>query len=337
MGYGLQNWISDHFGYIRFATTGIRNKYLKIGVDKAGKIHCASVRDMGMWLGIKPSEVDYKEWLTWAARSQMGLAAFQGTFIVGSCFESGIKAYCPTAQEYDTLSEIDINVTVADYRQPFDTFTVVIPEERRVFIDDDVGHAVIVTGWHSQELGLILIALQGTGTSELVFSMLTNGRQDDTIEAAIKRLAPSELNEKDSESLATARRVYMNACLLMTNFGMKRIGRPDERAYADAERISRNKNVTAEWREHNRLKAALMPEVFTIDQHIDLREATEVPREHRDSLPTGTMPPHWRRAHWAMQAHGPNHSLRKMVFRKAAFVNRHRFGGDGLDSTTTYQ
>lgn len=141
----------------------------------------------------------------------------------------------------------------------------------------------------------------------------------------------------DEEGVGAIIRPCLNACLFLANFGVKRLGRPDELAYTTAERISRNKNVTAEWREENRLKAALIPEVFTIDQHIDLREATTIPTEHGSDGTGGKVSPHWRRAHWASQPHGPQGSLRKLVFRKAAFVNRERFAGTGMDSTTTYR
>lgn len=279
---------------------------------------------------------------------------------MGDIARDGVKLFSPTVEQWQAMSQVEMRFACSDYKQPFDTLVIDVPVD--VAVTGTCGTDSVPVGMKGSKMTVAVDSLvihHAKSTAKVYVNLIqksvgTAGRpfmplkvdlshKDMSVEEAINAENENGLliyggdNVMVIDQIRCLLRPAMNACLFLANFGMKRVGRPDEAAWSHAEKQAKNSKAPAERRERNRLLARLMPEVFTIDQQIDLKEATEVPREYRDSLPTGTMPPHWRRAHWAMQAHGPNNSQRKMVFRKASFVNKHRFVGDGLDSTTTYR
>lgn len=274
---------------------------------------------------------------------------FGESSVFGDLANNGVKLYRPTSEQADSYAEIEMRFPSVEYRQPFSTVVVDVPPDSRPHresaVDQWSGAKLCsvavrhidtdqVRGGH---IGTVLIFEDGHVNN--VFIPIRDGESmEDALSwvyASKRDLHGSTVNDDFVRINTMAVRVALNSCLFLANYGAKSVGRESPDLYEDLLRTIKKKKASEKVRGRARLSAMLMPEVFTIDQRIDLREATAAPASGAGGT-GGTVSPHWRRAHWAMQAHGPGRSERKMVFRKASFVNRERFAGTGLDMSTTY-
>jgi hypothetical protein len=157
---------------------------------------------------------------------------------------------------------------------------------------------------------------------------------DATIEAGIVREC-GEDSYADVEAfdlphrlvLAGALRLAVNAMLLLTEFGCKRLGPTNASNY---ERLRRHVAVSRQ-RGHGLEQAErglrLAPQVYGFSQDVVLydRELPPDRETHGDGVPPRR--PHWRRGHVKMHAYGPKRSLRKRIFIRPTLVNHHLIHG----------
>lgn len=136
----------------------------------------------------------------------------------------------------------------------------------------------------------------------------------------------------DNEVEREIRRVALNYCLLVDEYGAKRVGYDNE-SYAN--RLARRADKGRSRMNAQLLKA--LPIVYKIDQSVKLLKtvarASDLPGEE-----TGrTTSPHHRRGHYRMQAYGPGRSQRKRIRIPPVFVNSHLFLGSMEKARVTYQ
>lgn len=265
------------------------------------------------------------------------LASVGQAWILAGFAAQGVKVYAPSLAEAESLGQIDINISCDLYRQPFECFAVALPAG--LFPDE-------ISGAHGRVFAIIGRFIRSHGHALLALNTLGDGPQDmrgdyvwcddekGTVESHIAGLKHAAFTTPERAALDRCRRLYMNACLLLTHYGAKKIGaaNPDyERRLLES--LGKKKlppNVRAANERH--LKA--MPVVYGFDQHVRIYESDTA----GDSCGAGgwSVRPHWRRGHWAQQAHGPAGSLRKLVFRPAVMVNAERFAGDAANTRAVY-
>lgn len=323
-------WMSERRGTIACWLAIARHRLLSVYLTEDGR-RAFTRPDYAFAHSLCPVGVDVGYWESMLLRF-LHAEQCESMWVLSEVFAGGLKAFRPTAAEWSAFAEIDINIPRRDYRQPFPAFVVVVPSGAMGPVDG-LGDLVAVAGRHCVETGTFNMVLCGTGARELAFSLFTSDRDEELIERSL----PDQLIAANrNAAIQVARRVFMNACLMLTAFGARRVGRDSEGDYRRAVDQSKGKRVDPAGREVFAVTAACMPEVFAIEQHIDLRAATAAPAAD-GSNPAHAVAPHWRRAHWANQPCGPAGSLRKLVFRRAAFIHRDRFAGDPAATTTDYR
>jgi len=269
---------------------------------------------------------------------------------VESGLVNGVNVFTPTIEEYAALASVETKIPFALYRQPFDTFIVVIPDG---FYKRPVSKDIGVPSWCisrlSHEKRVCVTMMGGTGGGKMDMQFCWGEDDADTIEGkstATKfhgydgtfdhesHLESMDASDAEMFSVATAFRVVANASLLMTQSGFRSLGSLNP-AYAN--RLSeslKKKNLPDTIRRANSEALKQIPQVYGFDQHIKLFDREDGFGESHGG--TGVpVKPHWRRGHWAYQAHGEGRKDRKLIFRRPVLVNSHRFAGDLADTRVT--
>lgn len=290
-----------------------------------------------------PAGVEPARWLQFLEAIGRGGSDALGEFWPqAGMFAQGIKAYCPTADEFEALGRVEVRVPWPEYRQPFETVAVVVPDEWHPGeVSTDVGRLTVAVSRHDPGIGFYSLHVasarpSGDPLSSLVSFNTWLPGDTETIEDYLARLdnrTSESMDGAEAKALEFVRRAALNACLLLANKGARRVG-PANPEYA--ERLAKSlakKNLPESVRRANEDALRAMPVLYGFDQHVRVFE-----REPGagGSAAGGTVRPHWRRGHWAHQAHGPGGGLRKLVFRPAVMVNADRFGGDLADTKAVY-
>jgi len=143
-----------------------------------------------------PDGVSRENWTTFVGLLADGFSD-QSTFPLESWTMAGFcanpRVYCPSADDFMTLSRTECNVTFAEYRQPFGTFCVQIPDGvygRRGF---EFGAPACIIGRHSQVGNILSIMVFGTDGSRadlnmnMFFTWPSAERRDATIESLFRK------------------------------------------------------------------------------------------------------------------------------------------------------
>lgn len=281
-----------------------------------------------------PDGVPLNQWKWFVEEIAPTESGILESWIFAGIAGQGVKVFCPTLKECRALIEIDVNIRWVDYRQPFDTFGIILPPG-------------LFDGPISKEVGVPYATFSRLDTKARFCSCVTmsssgghlNGRgvwradSQDTIEQEWIRTRSKStdgITEHEIEVEESIQRMLINACLMLVQHGCLHKGKADAAAVETAKAKLSKKNLPETVRFHNEGFVALAPDIYGFDQHIRLFDTEGEPGEA-----TGTghpVKPHWRRGHWTNQAYGPGMSLRKLQFRKPVLVNSHRFAGDLADT-----
>ncbi len=281
--------------------------------------------------GAPPANVaadDWRRFVRNVASERAGDDRTAGWVLAGLAAD-GVKAFSPTAAEFDALSHVTLNVSWTDYRQPFGTFLVLVP--------DDLAYGMPVGGRpaiavimrvdpESRVLGMLVVTDDPNHAAHSITCWPADG--DTSIEETFRDHEVVRLDDAREESaFDRCRRAALNACLAITQFGTRRLG------YANpeyAERLSASllkRKVPDRLKEANRTALLLVPDCYGIRQDVRLHD-TEGGTHERGVDPAGDRRPHWRRGHWRNQHCGPRGGGRQLVFIRPVLIYAHRFAGD---------
>lgn len=249
----------------------------------------------------------------------------------------GVRVYAPTRHESEALAEAEVNIPCSDYRQPFETMVVVLPDG---FLPNpvsaDVGRAFALLGRCATIDGRIMFSMGvlSDGPYRLSCDYFWATDQSVAIEDHCFLRAPSDnYAQGERDVLADCRRLFVNANLLLTQYGAKRLGAADPVAEAALLRELREGNRAARRKAERSLKE--MPVVYGIEQDVRVYETEGSPAAAGEAGGWHVRP-HWRRGHWAMVACGAGRKERRRVFRPAVMVHADRFGGAPSDTRAVY-
>lgn len=230
----------------------------------------------------------------------------------------GIKIFHPTEAQSRPLENVSVNLHIADFSSPYTALLVMV--------DYKPFTAVLV--YH--EPGYIVCVSQTPDYKDNIVT--TIGNADAEIEESVTKYEDSIESELHLPA-AKALRVALNSCLALSNFG-------HHSRYLLPHDVERDTKFARENSERGqkakaRLKEAI--QVIAFSQEVKLHTSV-YPDPNMTFGHTGReMSTHWRRGHWAMQAHGPQHSLRKRIFRPPVLVRADMFAGDLANTSTSYK
>lgn len=264
---------------------------------------------------------------------------------------SGPKIFRPTLDQCLALEQVAPRIATADYVQPYPVMLVEFPEAYRtrrschaetVQFSGTHGPEGVAVGFYPSPVALIWLE---TFFSSGKFVRIVVYPTDQSIEERILREFGSDsyamldvLTVEECVVVAGAVRVAVNAMLLLTEFGCKRLGPVNESHHRRLQRYRDLARRRGSGVEDAELNLRLAPELFGLAQEVTLHEEAEA-RSAPDMLGMGDAPrrPHWRRGHWKMHAHGPGRLERKRIFSKPVLVNRHLLAGDDGILQTIYR
>jgi hypothetical protein len=277
--------------------------------------------------------------------------------LMGLC-SGGPRLYCPDERTYQALGNTEVNVGWGTYAQPFPTFCVVVPAGCAPHLADDIGRPVAMLGRHSATRRLLTFNCfgdSGVGMNLNWYSTWTDRdvAEGETLEHRLRLREDLNLQEREgrfadppgpfavplttdeNSFLSHAMRVFLNSCLLLSNYGVKDLGRSNPEYARKLEATLANRKAPDAAKRAARADLDRMPRLVGFDQEVRLWTTGGVSGD----TPAGwKVRPHWRRGHYARQKHGPGRTLEKLVLRPAVLVNRELMAeGDGSEFRTAYK
>lgn len=261
---------------------------------------------------------------------------FMSEYWTTSGVVNGVKLIVPSPLEYRALTSIEVNVPITLYRQPYDTVFMAVPSSlNRIEVSKGFGTPLFCIARHSVERRVLGVSVWGTGKYAIHCCTGWEVNSDESAESFLHdvNFAVADINGEDHEQLLMCARAIINACMIMAQSGTSRKGFLNPEYAAKLESSLKKKNLPETVRKANSEALKMIPMVYGFDQHVKLFDREDGPH---DATGTGApVRPHWRRGHWAQQAHGPKFTERKLIFRRPVLVNSHRFAGDLADTRVT--
>lgn len=252
------------------------------------------------------------------------LAAFEFFSMksLGIWYCDGPKTFYPTVDQCEALDNVAVNLSLQDYQQPYPAIAIALPAGRYP------PHRWAVIYYEGKEL---VLTMSDVGAKGFLTAMIPPETPLETLE---DYLTYNSRSIPIPDRMKRALRLALNSCLALTNFGcqLKACYPHDEErdrrlAQEDSERGKRARD---------RLHPSKLPTKISFSQHVVLHE-TEDRSSKNGETSDAEKTCHWRRGHWAMQAYGPHHSLRKRIFRKPVLVRADLFVGESSDTDVRYK
>ena len=238
----------------------------------------------------------------------------------------GPKLLCPTTEQCEALEYVDVNISFADYVQPFPTFLLELPLEYRRKLMDRFKHEcpeVVVT--HHDYRTKYIPSCRSSGAGKPSTHHIMSPRWN-TIEEALRSRDDDGNDLLQSEMI---QRVSLNFGLLMTYLGVRNLGPVDPESHARHTRNVRRQNQGKAEGARRLLDAEINRIEF--EQDVVVYDRQDSPR-HESESDGSSKRLHWRRGHFRRQPYGLARSSRKLIFVKPVLVNAHRFQGDVADT-----
>ena len=250
----------------------------------------------------------------------------------------GPKVFRPTPAQCEAMENIEVKLTLEEYAQPYPALLVELPrQEQRRWIDGDgviqtapgtnYGPFLSVLCFRSEHL--VSCTLHSVNhENDITTTIAVDGRP---MEISIQKYDEDVIGL--ASGAARALRVAINSCLALVNYGC-------HKGYLFPKQAENDQRLAGEQSERGRrarerLKLAIKQVSF--DQEIVLHDTDHRQRDP-NTEPTGReVSTHWRKGHWAMQAHGPAHSLRKRILRKPVMVRADKLLVDTAATSAVYR
>jgi hypothetical protein len=314
------------------------------------------------WLSVSPGENnDYRidaDWHPLAAlgttqRSLSLLAShcknnqmdFDGATLLltvracGVALAQGPKIFYPTAEQWESMEEVELHLPMKDYRQPYPAMVVAIPEPCRQRLSEEndlpLAQCPRCVLLHQDKQGYVFVTMKlGThcAVPEMSYFFVTNfetSRYEDFEEVLVLRQKQSRLGPLATEAehgfCNPAARAALNLLLMLTYFGHWSLGPSNP--------IAHKKH-----RKNPKLAKYALGDFETIGMKQDIVLRKEIVHKGEPGEPTGThVRPHWRRGHWRQQRHGAGLALTKLLFISPVLVRADRAVGDMSQSEAVYR
>ena len=233
--------------------------------------------------------------------------------------KEGPKIVRVRQDQYEALRHVDVNVELCDFKMPYPSLLVDLSE-----VEGSLHTSCLV---HQPNPDILICHSMSKGNIDDVATVIRH-RPGVLTEESLERYDESLQNI--SVASCQTLRVSLNMALALTNFGCQaRVVFPEEKRRD--EKLAQEESDRGE-RAKARLRETPMEVDFTHEVRLYHREGGH------ESDPAGReVGFHWRRGHWAMQAHGPHHSLRKRIFRAPMMVRADLMTGEKAGGTVIYK
>jgi len=257
-------------------------------------------------------------------------------YIAAKSLASGHKLFQPDLDHCLAIENTEINISIADYEQPFPVLIIELPKLYRDLLERRYSTEAPKYVISFKETNIVC-AIAWFNPDNVIVNSLTNRPEYKTIEHAFKLTRPEkQFRETDFEVAELVQRLAYNFSLLMTVYGV-RINLSNNEAIRKQQKLARSKNARKAERAKRLLDEKVAVYLCEFEQNIKLYDTdkSEASKEYGDSRESPA--PHWRRGHFKMQPYGPKAELRKKIFIKPILVMASNFAGDLADTAVTYR
>jgi hypothetical protein len=254
--------------------------------------------------------------------------------------QTGPKLFRPTEAQCLIGRETDLNLTFEDYAQPYPFMILELPEnyaESKVIENprealewsgcDKLAPLTnrrkpgVVIVHYDPVVKIIITCVNWEDMATNVYYYVFDDMGEDMSKF---------IEEGNNETEREIRRVALNYCLLVDEYGAKRVGYDNE---SHANRLARRAAKGRSDMNAKLLKA--LPVVYEIDQSVKLVKTVARASDLGESSGR-CVHPHHRRGHYRMQAHGTGRAQRRRIRVPPVFVNSHLFLGKIGQTEVTY-
>lgn len=261
---------------------------------------------------------------------------------MSSVLSNGPKILKLKNLEFEIFENIDVNINVEDYNQPFPATVIDIPEkyaETKLVVDaedNEIRRPISVIVNHYKSVGMICVS--ALFSNDISYSMLLDDRAtiEEQIQTNLSNLFRKSLpmNADECNACRSIMKACLNACLYAEDFGDRLLGPANaslhQRQLRYVKLAEKGENSERLAKARRELKAH--PFYYELKQEVKLRVAKP---SHGEYNTTGsTVKPHWRKGHYRMHRYGPGLSLRKRIRIEAVFVNAEMFTGEMANTQT---
>lgn len=249
----------------------------------------------------------------------------------------GPKMFRPTFEQCEAMEQVEINLPIRDYAQPYPAMLIEFPTEyvdliaKRYEFNKQAPRYLMVRLY--DEPRAIFTGATFNATGEDLTYFFQERQEFPTIEHALRtHVAQEEAEERLSETMS---RVALNLMLLLCNHPT--YVQASNPGYLEKVRNWQRKNP----KESNEVEMKTHLYYIGLQQEIVVRRPARQEDEGEEGE-TGpgshaSPHPHWRKGHWRNQACGPRMVERKRVLIKPCFVRGNNFRGDLGETSATYR
>jgi hypothetical protein len=241
-----------------------------------------------------------------------------GSLAISRWVGGGPKVFIPTPQQCRAMEQVEVNLTSAEFTSPYEAMAVKLPDGMYP------PYRAVIVFKHPASGHLILSCHSVTMLDDIV--SVTRGDSPKSLDSFLCSF--EEECRNTAPQAAMAMRVSTNLCLALANFG-SRMEYMYPAEVASDKSLAREKSERGE-RARRRIPLAVQRVSFS--QEVQLHR-TETTARGEYATTGASMPPHWRRGHWAMQVHGKGRAERKRIFRAPVLV-RSDLAIGGSDQTS---
>jgi len=277
----------------------------------------------------------------------MGASSCIESFVMSRMLTEGPKVFSFDAVTCEALENFDLNVSTADYMQPFPSVVIELPQDytkKRVVPFDAGNHApdfVIVR--HEPKAECVLVTIHMTSHQAMTRLLMLDPTW--TLEEMWTK-GQRTWNAKDSLAMTEEERglgsalskLALNVCLIATAYGVRNLGPANPSHY---ERLKKYAKLARKRGQEQQAKAdmelRLAPVKYAFAQEVTLFHREPGSPSEGNGAGGWTVSPHWRRGHWRWQACGTGRQERRRVAIPSVLVNSHLFLGAVGDTTATYR
>lgn len=245
----------------------------------------------------------------------------------------GLKIFSPTAEQFEAMQNVELNITMSEYRQPYPAMFVKIPQSCREVLAKGCGLAigdcpeVVLCRHRTGEVSQMVLVhfFRESGNPVEMVHFLSDRIKEVSIEhGLLRRIRSAGEDPKQYQFTEASGRAVINLMMMLTYYG-SRLGEPLCKREYDYHR----RDPKVAHLKHGDFRAVEMV------QDIVVRAES---RQTCRGEPTGEIKaPHWRRGHWRRQRCGVGNQDTRTIFIKPILIHEDWIVGDLSDSRSEYR
>lgn len=247
--------------------------------------------------------------------------------VFGKLLKYGPKVFHLSELEIKLLMEVDLNIPMCDYVQPYNTMVFQLPQNfHSIQINGEQEHLDYIVFHHEPEECICIIYIRTTHGHALQTSF--SQWPDHIIEDRFKEMTTAPEIENEQQFLHGLMRACMNYCLLLEEVGTKRVESSNPKYEKKLIKRAEAGDIKAKEELQSR------PEYFEIAQKVVLARSVNTSESNNS---TGrSVKPHHRRGYYRIQHYGKGLAEKKRIRIPPVFVNATKFSGELMNTYIEY-